>query len=101
MDTTDPDLYRKLGQAKLAIFKGDLNYRKLFNEKNWNPTTPVETALEGFHPTKLATLRTLKADMICGLKDGVPEQVEAKDQDWMISGKYGVIQFCEKIRTID
>lgn len=100
MDAIDPDLYRKLAEAKLAIFKGDLNYRKLFGEKNWNPTTPVETALEGFHPTKLCTLRTLKADMICGLKDGVAEQTELKDQDWLITGKYGVIQFCDKVRGV-
>lgn len=101
MDTIDPDLYKKLAQAKFAIFKGDLNYRKLFGEKNWNPTTDVETALEGFHPTKLCTLRTLKADIVCGLKQGVIEETEAKDQDWMISGKYGVIQYSDKIRSID
>lgn len=100
MDSVDPDLYKKLAQAKLAIFKGDLNYRKLFGEKNWDPATPVETALQGFNPTKLCTLRTLKADMICGLKEGVAEETEAKDQDWMITGKYGVIQFCESKRTI-
>lgn len=101
MDVVDTKLYRKLGQAKLAIFKGDLNYRKLFGEKNWGPTTDVDTALEGFHPTKLCTLRTLKADMVCGLKEGVAEETEAKDQDWMISGKYGVIQFSEKVRAVD
>lgn len=100
MDQIDPDLYKKLAQAKLAIFKGDLNYRKLFGEKNWDPTTPVEVALEGFHPTKLCTLRTLKADMVCGLKPGIVQQTEAKDQDWMITGKYGVIQYSDKIRPI-
>lgn len=101
MDTFDEKLYRKLAQAKLVIFKGDLNYRKLFGEKNWNPTTDVVTALEGFNPTKLCTLRTLKADIICGLKEGIAEETEAKDQDWMISGKYGVIQYSDKIRILD
>lgn len=101
MDSVDVALYKKLAQAKLAIFKGDLNYRKLFGETNWPATTPVDTALDGFHPTKLCTLRTLKADMVCGLPEGVAEETEAKDQDWMISGKYGVIQFSEKIRPVD
>lgn len=101
MDTVDADLYKKLSQAKLAIFKGDLNYRKLFGEINWNPTTSVDVALHGFHPTRLCTLRTLKADMVCGLKEGIPEQTEAKDPDWMITGKYGVIQFSDKIRPLD
>lgn len=101
MDTVDPLLYGKLSEAKLAIFKGDLNYRKLFGEKNWDPTTPVEVALEGFHPTKLCTLRTLKADIICGLREGAAAETEAKDQDWMTTGKYGVIQFCDRVRVLE
>lgn len=100
MDSVDPSLYKKLAQAKLAIFKGDLNYRKLFGERNWDPTTPVNEALQGFHPTKLCTLRTLKADIICGLAKGVAEETESKDKDWMEIGKYGVIQFSDRVRTI-
>lgn len=97
MQRVDPALYDKLAEAKLVVFKGDLNYRKLFGEKNWDPTTPVEVALEGFHPAKLCTLRTLKADMICGLGQGVAEEAGAKDPDWLITGKYGVIQFCDRV----
>lgn len=100
MASVDPALYKKLGEAKLAIFKGDLNYRKLFGDKNWDPTTPVEVALQGFNPTKLCTLRTLKADIICGLRKGVAEDTENKDKDWMITGKYGVIQFCDKVNPL-
>lgn len=72
---------------------GDLNYRKLFGEKNWDPTTPVDTALEGFHPSPLVTLRTVKADIVCGLKPGIAEERLAEDPNWMVVGKWGLIQF--------
>lgn len=101
MSSVDPELYKKLAQAKLVIFKGDLNYRKLFGDRNWDPETPVCKALQGFHPSKICSLRTLKADIICGLEKGVAEATEAKDKDWMETGKYGVIQFCDKINAIE
>ncbi|XP_067007683.2 damage-control phosphatase ARMT1 isoform X2 [Anabrus simplex] len=93
MKKTDPDLYNSLGEASLVIFKGDLNYRKLTGDINWDPTEPFSKALQGFHPTKLITLRTLKADVICGLAPGQAELISAKSEDWLISGQYAVIQF--------
>ncbi|KAI4472124.1 hypothetical protein MML48_1g01843 [Holotrichia oblita] len=97
MISYDVELYRKLSEAKLVVFKGDLNYRKLFGEKNWSPETPVEEALQGFHPSRLCSLRTLKADIICGLKEGLAEMTAAKSEDWLITGNYGVIQYCDKV----
>ncbi|GJQ84217.1 hypothetical protein Trydic_g2887 [Trypoxylus dichotomus] len=97
MTSYDVELYRKLSEAKLTIFKGDLNYRKLFGEKNWIPETSIEEGLQGFHPSRLCTLRTLKADIICGLPEGLAEATEMKDSDWLVSGNYGVIQFCDKV----
>lgn len=85
----------RMKEAKLIIFKGDLNYRKLFGEKNWEPTTSVATALKEFEPTRLCILRTLKADIICGLKPGVAEELDKKDPQWLTSGNYGVIQYSE------
>jgi len=41
-------------------------------------------------------LRTVKADLICGLGEGVAEQLFAKDKEWMLTGEYGVIQFASK-----
>jgi len=50
----------------------------------------------GFRPSNLCTLRTVKADLICGLGEGVAEQLFAKDKEWMLTGEYGVIQFASK-----
>jgi hypothetical protein len=93
MKATDHNLYTKLTEATLVIFKGDLNYRKLVGETNWLPTESFANALQGFHPAPLVTLRTVKADLICGLQPGQAEIIAAKSRDWMTSGDYAIIQF--------
>lgn len=95
MERVEPALYKKLSEAKVIIFKGDLNYRKLLNEINWEPTTPFEVAIGDFKPSKIATLRTLKADLVAGLNQGIAEKTEEKDEKWLISGDFGVIQFAD------
>lgn len=97
MRDAKPSLYKQLAKAKLAIFKGDLNYRKFFGEINWDPTTPIDEALQNFNPTKLCTLRTIKADIVCGLDEGVAEKIEAINEKWMETGEYGLIQFSDKV----
>ncbi|XP_016980655.1 damage-control phosphatase ARMT1 [Drosophila rhopaloa] len=96
MPEVNPELYNRLKAAQLVIFKGDLNYRKLLGDFSWDSTESFETCLRGFRPSNLCTLRTVKADLICGLADGVAEQLFAKDKEWMLTGEYGVIQFASK-----
>ncbi|XP_055531952.1 damage-control phosphatase ARMT1-like [Wyeomyia smithii] len=96
MQEFSPELYDDLTKSSLIIFKGDLNYRKLLGDFNFPYTTPFREALRGFEPTNLCTLRTVKADLICGIKEGLSEQLFAKDDRWMVTGEYGVIQFASK-----
>ncbi|XP_017045210.1 damage-control phosphatase ARMT1 [Drosophila ficusphila] len=96
MPEVNPSLYNRLKEAQLVIFKGDLNYRKLLGDFSWDSTESFETCLRGFRPSNLCTLRTVKADLICGLADGVAERLFAKDKEWMLTGEYGVIQFASK-----
>ncbi|XP_053575631.1 damage-control phosphatase ARMT1-like [Bombina bombina] len=95
MAVTAPDLYSELQKSQLIIFKGDLNYRKLTGDRRWNFTVPFSKALRAFHPAPLCSVRTLKADVQVGLEPGVGEKLAASDPDWMITGKYGVIQFSD------
>nr|XP_003701663.1 PREDICTED: UPF0364 protein C6orf211 homolog isoform X1 [Megachile rotundata]XP_012136836.1 PREDICTED: UPF0364 protein C6orf211 homolog isoform X1 [Megachile rotundata] len=92
MKEHDPVLYAKLSEAKIAIFKGDLNYRKLVGEINWEYTTEFTEALRGFQPTTILSFRTVKSDVCVGLPRGVAEELFKKDESWMFSGDYGLIQ---------
>ncbi|KAL0967785.1 hypothetical protein UPYG_G00256890 [Umbra pygmaea] len=89
-----PDLYATLKGATLVLFKGDLNYRKLTGDREWDHTVPFDRALRGFQPAPLCSLRTLKANVQVGLQPGQGEQLSTQDSSWMTSGKYAVVQFC-------
>ncbi|KAJ8009574.1 hypothetical protein DPEC_G00090290 [Dallia pectoralis] len=88
-----PDLYTTLQGSNLVLFKGDLNYRKLSGDREWEHTVPFDRALRGFQPAPLCSLRTLKANVQMGLQPGQGENLSAQDPGWMTSGKYAVIQF--------
>ncbi|KAK9511005.1 hypothetical protein O3M35_005663 [Rhynocoris fuscipes] len=93
MPTVDPQLYEELQEAAFIVMKGDLNYRKLLQDINWETTTPFSKALGDFHPAPLIALRTCKADLICGLKPGQAEKVAKESPNWLINGEYAVIQY--------
>ena len=46
MESSDPQLYEALKEANIVIFKGDLNYRKLVGDINWETTTTFKAALQ-------------------------------------------------------
>ena len=85
------DLHATLADADLVVVKGDANYRRLLGDAHWPPTTPFERATRYF-PTRLAALRTLKAEIIVGLKPGDAERLRAEDPSWLVNGRRGVVQ---------
>lgn len=87
------DLYATLEGSDLVLFKGDLNYRKLTGDREWDHTVGFDTALRGFGPAPLCSLRTLKANVQVGLQPGQGEKLSSHDPDWMTTGKYAIIQF--------
>ncbi|CAB0004517.1 unnamed protein product [Nesidiocoris tenuis] len=93
MPRVDPNLHEDLKASPLVIFKGDLNYRKLVQDRNWDTTTPFRLALGQFSDVTLLALRTCKADTIAGLKPDQAELTASKSSDWLVSGEYGLIQF--------
>jgi uncharacterized protein with ATP-grasp and redox domains len=93
--TMPEDLRANIAQAELVISKGDANYRRLVGDCHWDPTTPFETAA-GYFPATLVALRTLKAELIVGLKKGEAERLQAQDPAWLVNGRRGVIQFLRK-----
>ncbi|KAH8293159.1 hypothetical protein KR044_007483, partial [Drosophila immigrans] len=88
-------LYKLLTQSQVAIFKGDLNYRKLLGDYIWDSTEEFITCLRGFRPTNMCAIRTVKCEVICGLAEGTADRLLHTDPTWMISGTYGVIQYTD------
>jgi hypothetical protein len=95
MNRIAPDLYTSLSHTFLAIFKGDLNYRKLISDRNWPYTQPFHACLQEFRPTNVLALRTMKADLVCGLPEGAAQRAAMVTSDWMIKGLFAVIQLAK------
>jgi len=90
-------LYKEISSFELVISKGDVNYRRLLSDRHWPYTTPI-TKIIHYFPTSLLILRTLKGEIIVGLKRGQAEKIEAEDPDWLTNGKRGIIQYIEHRR---
>jgi hypothetical protein len=82
--------------AALAIFKGDLNYRRLVGDTFWPPTESFADVVAYF-PTPVLALRTMKSPAVCGLPAGLAEKLDQVDADWRINGKRGLIQFAPRL----
>ena len=85
-----PDLMAALGQADLVLFKGDANYRRLLNDRHWATTDALEE-ITSYLPFSYACLRTLKAELVVGLPQGLAKSVAERDPEWLTSGRWGLI----------
>jgi len=85
-------LLQALGQSDLVISKGDANYRRLLGDREWPYTTPF-AGIVSYMPVPLLALRTLKAELACGLAEEQVAHLNEEEADWLVNGRYGVIQF--------
>jgi hypothetical protein len=88
------DLRSELSGATLLLFKGDANYRRLLGDRHWRRTTAFQDIVD-YLPAPVGALRSLKADVAAGLDRHTIEQTSAADPDWMINGRWAVVQFAE------
>ncbi len=87
-----PHLRAELARADLLVFKGDVNYRRLLDDRHWPHDTPFEAIADRFAlPRPLVAVRTLKGEIMVGLQPGEAEQIAAEDPSWLINGRRGVI----------
>jgi uncharacterized protein with ATP-grasp and redox domains len=82
----------ELSGSDLLVSKGDANYRRLLGDRHWAFTVSFGDIL-CYSPAPLVALRTLKSEVAAGLGAGQPETIEEQDPDWLINGRWGVIQF--------
>lgn len=81
-----------LSASHLILFKGDVNYRRVLDDRQWSHTARLSD-IAGHLPAPFAVLRTLKGELIVGLAPGQAEDLATQDPTWMINGERGVIQF--------
>ncbi|SPO44747.1 related to venom protein 2 precursor [Moesziomyces antarcticus] len=90
-----PDLFLHLAGSDLVMFKGDLNHRKLTYDCQAPSDTPFDMAIgplasdDGAPP--VASLRTIKSDVVVGVPGEVSNKLDAEEPGWRISGKYAVV----------
>ncbi|KAL8932840.1 MAG: hypothetical protein Q9211_006100 [Gyalolechia sp. 1 TL-2023] len=104
LPSSAPSLYEDLKESELAIFKGDLNYRKLTGDATWSTSTPFSIAIGPLGTgsgVRILALRTCKADTVVGLTVGVDDHLKTMEggsddkgaRKWAWSGKWAVVQF--------
>jgi len=86
------DLRKDISTSALLIIKGDANYRRLLGDLHWDWTTVFSDAVD-FLPFPVAALRTLKAELAVGLSSEQIRELNIKDKQWLVNGRWGVIHF--------
>jgi uncharacterized protein with ATP-grasp and redox domains len=85
-----------LAASDLVILKGDVNYRRLLDDRHWPYTTPLEQ-VAGYFPAPLLVLRPLKGEILVGLAPGQARTLVAEDPDWLINGQLGLVHYCRPL----
>ncbi len=86
-----PSLRADLARLDLVILKGDVNYRRLLDDRHWPHAARMEE-IAAYFPASFLVLRTLKGEIMVGLEAGQAEALAAEDSTWLINGKRGIIQ---------
>jgi len=89
------NLREDLAKSALVLVKGDVNYRRILDDRHWPYTTPL-TDIAGYFPTSFVALRTLKGEILAGLNEGMAEEIQKEDPNWLIDGKRGIIQLFKR-----
>jgi hypothetical protein len=93
-----PDLWDDISLAQLILFKGDVNYRRLVDDRHWPPTTPLAQVLNQV-PSDYVALRTIKSEVVCGLASGQAERASQLDPQWMVNGLWGLVEYVTRRRS--
>lgn len=86
------DLTGGFDEGSLLLFKGDANYRRLFEDRAWPPSTSIADVLHYFKQP-CASIRTLKSEIVLGISDQQAARLTKEDPDWLTNGRYGLVMF--------
>jgi uncharacterized protein with ATP-grasp and redox domains len=84
-------LRNELSGSDLTISKGDANYRRFLGDRHW-PYTLAFKEVMAYYPAPFLALRVMKSEVVLGLKEAQLQKAPQADPDWMVSGRWGLIQ---------
>jgi hypothetical protein len=88
-----PDrIYERIQDSSLVFIKGDANYRRLLEDRHW-PYDFSAKQLLSYWPVPVCALRTLKAEVACGISPENQERARKADSKWLVSGRWAVVQY--------
>lgn len=91
MNQLSSPLAQSMRDAQTVISKGDLNYRRFFEDRAWDSVTPVSEASVADMPWAVA-LRVLKSDCVVGVPPGQSEGLFKQNPEWRSCGGYSIVQ---------
>ena len=88
-----PGTSASLSEADYCFVKGDANYRRLLGDCTWDYVEDsFEDVVGSYFPCPVVALRTLKAEVGCGMSKDLIEGAKSKDKNWQTNGGWGVLQ---------
>jgi len=80
-------------RCDLAFVKGDANYRRLLGDCQWDMSgASFQDVVGNYFPCPVCALRTLKAEIGCGMEADQVERAKSLDDNWLTNGRFGVLQ---------
>jgi hypothetical protein len=92
-DMTEPLRTDMKERCDLAFVKGDANYRRLLGDRMWGFTAPFPDVVGAYFPCPVCALRTLKAELGCGMDAAQVEKAKGLDDSWLVNGRFGVVHY--------
>ena len=78
--------------SSLIVVKGDANYRRALGDRPWPLDAPFADVCS-YAPAPLLCLRTLKAELGCGMAKQGTDRAASSDETWLTDGRWGVVHF--------
>jgi hypothetical protein len=92
-DMTEPLRTDMKERCDLAFVKGDANYRRLLGDRQWDYSAPFADVVGAYFPCPVCALRTLKAELGCGMDAAQVEKAKGLDDNWLVNGRFGVVHY--------
>ncbi|KPJ82443.1 MAG: hypothetical protein AMS17_18940 [Spirochaetes bacterium DG_61] len=89
------EILGELRKSDLIILKGDVNYRRLLEDRKWEAWDHM-AEIASYFPKPFATLRTMKSEIVVDIEKDRTEKLFHTDPHWLVNGERGIIQVIKR-----